>query len=121
MISFNTNLDARVAVANLNAAKETVAQSIMRLTTGLRINTASDDPAGLAISTKFEAQIRSLGQAMRNTNDAVSLVQTADGGYETIAESLSRMREMAVESANSSMSATDRANLNIQYAAWFSL
>jgi len=88
-----------------------------RLSTGMRINSASDDAAGLAIGSKMEAQIRGLGQSIRNSNDGISMIQTADGAADQIGDMLQRMRELAVQSQNSTNSSTELSNLNKEFAA----
>lgn len=90
-------------------------RNILRLSTGLRINSAADDPAGLAISEKMRAQIRGLNMASRNAQDAVSMVQTADGALSEVHSMLQRMNELATESANGSMTDKDREALNKEY------
>lgn len=114
-LTFNTNLSSLIATENLRKAQEALGKSISRLSSGRRINSGADDPAGLAISSKLEAQIRSMGQAIRNANDGVSVLQTADGGLEAIQSVLSRMRELTVQSANSTLSDTSRGALNTEY------
>ena len=89
--------------------------SLQRLSSGLRINSAKDDAAGLAISERLTAQIRGLGQAMRNANDGISMLQTAEGAMDEIGNMLQRMRELAVQSANDTLSSSDRTSLNTEY------
>jgi flagellin len=108
----NTNISALTAQRNLTRAQGGLEKSIQRLSTGLRINNAADDAAGLAISDRLSAQIRGLNQAVRNANDGVSALQTADGSLNEVSNLLQRARELAVQSANDSNSATDRASLN---------
>ncbi|MDA9799246.1 flagellin [Luminiphilus sp.] len=107
----NTNLASLAAQRNLSQAGGDVQTALERLSSGLRINTAKDDAAGLAISERFEAQIKGLQQAKRNANDGVSLAQTAEGSLGETSSLLQRMRELAVQSANGTNSATDRAAL----------
>lgn len=107
----NTNLASLAAQRNLSAAGTDVQTALERLSSGLRINTAKDDAAGLAISERFTAQIKGLQQAKRNANDGVSLAQTAEGSLGETSKLLQRMRELAVQSANGTNSATDRAAL----------
>jgi len=85
------------------------------LATGMRISRAADDAAGVAISARFQAQVRSLDQAVRNANDGVSMVQTAEGGLSEIQSSLTRMRELAVQAANGTLSGSDRTNLDAEF------
>lgn len=107
----NTNIASLNAQNNLDKSQNALATSLQRLSSGIRINSAKDDAAGLAITTRMTAQINGLNQAARNANDAISLAQTADGGLNSITNSLHRMRELAVQSANSTNSASDRAAL----------
>jgi len=113
----NTNIMALNVQRNLNRSQEAMQLSLQRLSSGLRINSARDDPAGLAISERFVAQIKGLNQAARNASDAVSLAQTAEGALTEISTNLQRMRELAVEAANASVSTSDRNSLNQEYAA----
>ena len=108
----NTNLPSLNAQRNLNVSQSSLAVSLERLSTGLRINSAKDDAAGLAISERFTTQIRGLNQAVRNANDGISFAQTAEGALGTIGDSLQRIRELAVQSINDTNSATDRQALN---------
>jgi flagellin len=110
----NTNISALTAQRNLTRAQSGLEKSIQRLSTGLRINNAADDAAGLAISDRLSAQIRGLNQAVRNANDGVSVLQTADGSVNEVSNLLQRARELAVQSANDSNSATDRSSLNAE-------
>ncbi|MEO8163844.1 MAG: flagellin [Betaproteobacteria bacterium] len=108
----NTNIASLNAQRNLNTSQSSLAMSLQRLSSGLRINSAKDDAAGLAISERFTAQIRGLDQARRNANDGISLAQTAEGSLQSAGDILQRMRELAIQSANASNSATDRAVIN---------
>lgn len=110
----NTNVASLNAQRNLNVSQGALATSLQRLSSGLRINSARDDAAGLAISERFTAQIRGLDQARRNANDGVSLAQTAEGALQTAGDILQRIRELAVQSANASNSAGDRQALNAE-------
>ena len=107
----NTNTASLNAQRNLTSSASSLATSLQRLSSGLRINSAKDDAAGLAISERFTSQIKGLNQAVRNANDGISLAQTAEGGLGTSSELLQRMRELAVQSANGTNSASDRASL----------
>lgn len=107
----NTNVMSLNAQRNLNANSMSLATSIQRLSSGLRINSAKDDAAGLAISERFTTQIRGLNVAARNANDGISLAQTAEGALGEISNNLQRIRELAVQSSNASNSASDRAAL----------
>ncbi|HEY7164346.1 MAG TPA: flagellin [Candidatus Binatia bacterium] len=110
----NTNISALTAQRNLTRAQTALQTSIQRLSTGLRINGAKDDAAGLALSDRLTAQIRGLNQAVRNANDGVSALQTADGSLTEVSNLLQRARELSVQSANDSNSASDRASLNAE-------
>ena len=107
----NTNIASLNSQRNLNTSQMAQSQAIQRLSSGLRINSAKDDAAGLAISERMTAQIRGLSQAARNANDGVSLAQTAEGALSQSGSLLQRMRELAIQSANSTNSASDRAAL----------
>jgi flagellin len=108
----NTNIPSLTAQRNLNSSQNDVATSLQRLSSGLRINSAKDDAAGLAISERFTTQIRGLNQAIRNVNDGISLAQTAEGALGEVSSNLQRIRELAVQSANATNSDSDRAALN---------
>ncbi|MEQ8289378.1 MAG: flagellin [Gammaproteobacteria bacterium] len=107
----NTNVMSLNAQRNLNASGSRLATSLQRLSSGMRINSAKDDAAGLAISNRMTAQINGLNQAARNANDGVSLAQTAEGDLSAITKGLQRIRELAVQSANATNSASDRQAL----------
>lgn len=109
--NINTNIASLNSQRNLNVSQGSLATSLQRLSSGLRINSAKDDAAGLAISERFTSQIRGLNQAVRNANDGISLSQTAEGGLQTAGDLLQRVRELAVQSANGSNSTSDRASL----------
>lgn len=108
----NTNLFSLNAQRNLNTTQGQLQTSLERLSSGLRINSASDDAAGLAIAERFTSQIRGLNQAIRNSNDGISFSQTAEGALSTATDALQRVRELAVQSANDTNSSTDRQALN---------
>jgi len=108
----NSNIMSLNAQRNLGKTSSSLATSMQRLSSGLRINSAKDDAAGLAISNRMSTQIRGLTQAIRNANDGVSMAQTAEGAMQEITNNLQRIRELAVQSANGSNSASDRAALN---------
>ncbi|TGG95217.1 hypothetical protein E4656_02000 [Natronospirillum operosum] len=110
----NTNIASLNAQRNLSNSGQANATALERLSSGLRINSAKDDAAGLAISTRFESQTRGLGQAIRNAGDGVSLAQTAEGSLGTITDNLQRMRELAVQSANGTNSDDDRIALQAE-------
>ena len=108
----NTNIPSLTAQRNLNTSQSSLATSLQRLSSGLRINSAKDDAAGLAISERFTTQIRGLNQAIRNANDGVSFAQTAEGALSTTGDALQRIRELAVQSINDTNSSSDRQALN---------
>ncbi|OOC50942.1 flagellin [Thioalkalivibrio versutus] len=108
----NTNILSLNAQRNLNNSQGALQTSLERLSTGLRINSAKDDAAGLAISERFTTQIRGLNQAVRNANDGISFSQTAEGALGTIGDALQRARELSVQAANDSNSPSDRQALN---------
>jgi flagellin len=110
--TINTNVASLNAQRNLNTSQASLATSLQRLSSGLRINSAKDDAAGLAISERFSTQIRGNEQAARNANDGISLSQTAEGDLEQIGNNLQRIRELAVQSSNASNSASDRLSIN---------
>ncbi len=110
----NTNVSSLTSQRNLNASQNSLATALQRLSSGLRINSAKDDAAGLAITSRFTAQINGLNQAARNANDGISLAQTAEGGLSTVGDALQRIRELAVQSANGTNSASDRAALQLE-------
>jgi flagellin len=108
----NTNVIALNAQRNLNSSQNALATTLQRLSSGLRINSAKDDAAGLAISERMTSQIRGLNQAVRNANDGISMSQTAEGALGEIGNNLQRIRELAVQSGNASNSVSDRTALN---------
>lgn len=110
----NTNVQSLNAQRNLNQSANSLNTSLQRLSSGLRINSAKDDAAGLAISERFSAQIRGLDQARRNANDGISLAQTAEGALQSSGDILQRIRELAVQSSNATNSASDRQALNAE-------
>jgi len=115
--TINTNMASLSAQRALQSTNSSVSTSMQRLSTGLRINSAKDDSAGLAIAERMTSQVRGMTVASRNANDAISLAQTAEGSLGKVGESLQRMRELAVQSANSTNDTSDRANLNEEYTA----
>lgn len=112
-----TNLSSLATQRALTETQKDTATSLERLSSGLRINSAKDDAAGLAISNRFTAQINGLSAAMRNTQDGISLLQVADGAMGEITENLQRMRELAVQSANGTNGTSDRSALNTEFTA----
>jgi flagellin len=112
----NTNIPSMTAQRNLTSSQSDLATSLQRLSSGLRINSAKDDAAGLAISERFTSQIRGLVQAARKANDGISLAQTAEGALKEVSNNLQRIRELAVQSANGTNSASDRAAIQTEVA-----
>lgn len=110
----NTNIASLNAQRNLTTSQGSLANSLQRLSSGLRINSAKDDAAGLGISSRMTSQINGLNQAARNANDGISLAQTAEGALSEISNNLQRIRQLAVQSANASNSVTDRAALDAE-------
>lgn len=117
MAVINTNLMSLNAQRNLSATQSALATSVQRLSTGLRVNSAKDDAAGLAIAERMNTQVRGMNVAIRNANDAISLAQTAEGALSKINDMGQRMRELAVQSANATNSESDRASLDAEFQA----
>ena len=117
MAVINTNIMSLNAQRNLSATQSALATSVQRLSTGLRVNSAKDDAAGLAIAERMNTQVRGMNVAIRNANDAISLSQTAEGTLSKINDMGQRMRELAVQSANATNSDSDRQNLDAEYQA----
>lgn len=108
----NTNINSLNTQRNLSASQGSLATSMQRLSSGMRINSGKDDASGLAIATKMDSQVRGMNVAIRNSNDAISFAQTADGGLSKVNDSLQRMRELAVQGANGT---TDNASLAAEF------
>jgi len=115
-LSINTNINSLDAQRNLSGSQLSLATSMQRLSSGLRINSAKDDAAGLAISERMNSQVKGMNVAIRNSNDGISLAQTADGALAQVGNSLQRMRELAVQSANSTNSSSDKDSLNKEFS-----
>ena len=113
----NTNISSLNAQRNLAGSQMSLATSMQRLSSGLRVNSAKDDAAGLAIASRMDAQVRGTTVAMRNANDGISMAQTAEGALATVTDALQRMRELAVQAQNGTNSTTDRANIDTEYQA----
>ena len=113
----NTNVASINAQRNLSTVSERLGGNFRRLSTGLRISTAADDAAGLAISERLRSQVRSLEQGKRNANDGISLVQTAEGALNEVSSILTRLRELAIQSSNGSVSDQDKATLNEEFTS----
>jgi flagellin len=117
-LSLLTNMASLEVQRNVNNTQSLMSKSVERLSSGMRINHASDDAAGLAISSKLSATLKGMKQASRNANDAVSMIQTAEGGLGQVNNLLSRMRELAVESANGgTLGASERSAINTEFTA----
>ena len=117
MAIINTNVGAQISANALAQNDRAMTQAMERLATGKRINSASDDAAGLAIASKLTSQVKGLDQAVRNGNDAISLVQTADGAMAEVGNMLQRMRELTVQSGTGTLSTADRTALNTEFVA----
>ena len=113
--TINTNLISLNAQRHLSMSQSSLATSMQRLSSGMRVNSAKDDAAGLAIAERMNSQVRGMNVAVRNANDAISLAQTAEGGLGRVAESLQRMRELAVQSSNATNSNSDKDSLDKEF------
>jgi flagellin len=113
--TINTNLVSLNAQRNLSQSQNLLNTSMQRLSSGLRVNTAKDDAAGLAIAERMQAQVRGMNVAMRNANDAISLAQTAEGALGKVGDIFQRMRELAVQAANGTNTEEDRTSLNEEF------
>jgi len=114
-LTINTNIIALNAQRNLSGSQASLASSMQRLSSGLRVNSAKDDAAGLAIAERMNAQVRGMGVAARNANDGISLAQTAEGALGQVSNALQRMRELAVQAANASNSDGDKDSLDKEF------
>ena len=117
MSVINTNVSASIARNAIQRNERQMTQAMERLSTGMRINSAADDAAGLAISAKFANQIAGLNQAARNANDGISMVQTAEGAFIEVGDMLQRMRQLAVQAASETYEAADRKALDLEFQA----
>ena len=115
MATINTNMSANIASNAMTRNERTMSQTMERLSTGIRINSAKDDAAGLAISSKMTSQINGLNQAVRNANDAISMIQVAEGAMGGITDMMQRMRELAVQAISDSNTSSDRTALNSEF------
>src|SRR3954462_11605447 len=113
--TINTNLGSLNAQRNLAASQSSLATAMQRLSSGLRVNSAKDDAAGLAIAERMNAQVRGMNVAVRNANDGISLAQTAEGALGKVSDSLQRMRELAVQARNATNSAADKDSLDKEF------
>ena len=114
-LAINTNLGSITAQKHVSSNSRNLQQSIQRLSSGLRLNSASDDAAGMAVATGLRAQIGGYQQASRNANDAVAILQTAEGAYNTIGDNLMRMRELAVQAASDGLTDTERQYIKTEF------
>jgi flagellin len=110
-----TNNASLTAQNNVSQTSQMMSKSIARLSSGLRVQSAADDAAGMAVSEGMRAQLRGFQQAARNANDGVSMLQTAESGYQSVSDSLGRMRELAVQAGNDSITDTERAYINTEF------
>ena len=115
MATINTNMPASIAANSLTRNERSMTATMERLSTGLRINSAKDDAAGLAITSRMSSQVRGLDQAVRNANDAISMIQVAEGAMKEVTNMFQRMRELAVQAISDSNTSNDRAALNNEY------
>jgi len=113
--TINTNIVSLNAQRNLNASQSSLATSMQRLSSGMRVNSAKDDAAGLAIAERMNTQVRGMNVAIRNANDGISMAQTAEGALGKLAENLQRMRELTVQARNSTNSSSDKDSLNKEF------
>ena len=113
--TINTNLNSLNAQRSLGSSQMSLATSMQRLSSGLRVNSAKDDAAGLAIAERMTTQVRGMNAAVRNANDGISMAQTAEGALGKVADSLQRMRELAVQSANATNSGSDKDSLDKEF------
>jgi flagellin len=113
--TINTNIASLNAQRNLNGSQNSLASSMQRLSSGLRINSAKDDAAGLAIAERMNAQVRGMNVAIRNANDGISMSQTAEGALSKVGDALQRMRELAVQSRNATNSSSDKNSLDKEF------
>jgi flagellin len=114
-MSVNTNINSLNAQRNLTKSQSSLSTSMQRLSSGLRVNSAKDDAAGLSIAERMQAQVNGMNVAVRNANDGISLAQTAEGALATVGDALQRMRELAVQSSNSTNSNSDKDSLDKEF------
>src|SRR6185503_30792 len=114
--TINTNIVSLNAQRNLNGSQSALGVAMQRLSSGLRVNSAKDDAAGLAIAERMNTQVRGMNVAIRNANDGISLSQTAEGALSKVGDALQRMRELAVQARNSTNSDSDKDSLNKEFA-----
>jgi flagellin len=114
--TINTNIASLNAQRNLNSSQSSLTTAMQRLSSGMRVNSAKDDAAGLAIAERMNAQVRGMNVAIRNANDGISLAQTAEGALSKVGDALQRMRELAIQSRNWTNSSSDKDSLNKEFA-----
>ena len=114
--TINTNIASLNAQRNLNASQSSLTTAMQRLSSGMRVNSAKDDAAGLAIAERMNAQVRGMNVAIRNANDGISLAQTAEGALSKVGDALQRMRELAIQARNWTNSSSDKDSLNKEFA-----
>ena len=117
MSTINTNMSSLNAQRNVSKSSNDLQTSMTRLSSGLRVNSAKDDAAGLSIATKMDSQIRGMSQASRNANDGISMIQTADGAMSNISDALQRMRELAVQASNGTNGTDETGNIGTEMSA----
>src|SRR5581483_4350928 len=115
-MTINTNVASIDARRNLDHSQMSLATAMQRLSSGLRVNSAKDDAAGLAIAQRMDSQVRGMNVAIRNANDGISLAQTADGALSQVSDALQRMRELAVQARNATNSCSDKDSLNKEFS-----
>jgi flagellin len=113
--TINTNIASLNAQRNLNSSQSSLATAMQRLSSGMRVNSAKDDAAGLAIAERMNAQVRGMNVAIRNANDGISLAQTAEGALSKVGDALQRMRELAIQARNATNSSSDKDSLNKEF------
>ena len=113
--TINTNLNSLNAQRNLSSSQSSLSMSMQRLSSGLRVNSAKDDPAGLAIAERMTTQVRGMNVSIRNANDGISMAQTAEGALGKVTDSLQRMRELSVQAANATNSSSDKDSLDKEF------
>ncbi|HHO51836.1 MAG TPA: flagellin FliC, partial [Deltaproteobacteria bacterium] len=116
-LTVNTNLTSMNSLSNLNQTNNNLSRSLGRISSGMRINSARDDAAGLGVAENLDAAQGSLKMAMRNTNDGIAVVQTAEGAANEVANIIKRMRELAVQSSSDTLENTERAYINDEFTA----
>jgi flagellin len=114
--TINTNIASLNAQRNLNSSQSALSTAMQRLSSGMRVNSAKDDAAGLAIAERMNAQVRGMNVAIRNANDGISLAQTAEGALSKVGDALQRMRELAIQARNATNSSSDKDSLNKEFA-----